>query len=65
MLIQSVEKLLKHHSLDSSNVQDILDEAECSRGTFYKYFHDKYDLANTYYGDRVTQLIQTACDGQG
>lgn len=38
-------KVMKEKGFDSLRVQDILDEAFINRKTFYKYYEDKYDLA--------------------
>lgn len=49
--------------IESITVQDILDVAHVSRGTFYKYFWDKYDLANAYYAEYVQEHILPRYDG--
>lgn len=36
----------RYQSIDSISVQSIIDTANFSRPTFYKYFRDKYDLIN-------------------
>ncbi|KTT85786.1 hypothetical protein RSA37_11155 [Mammaliicoccus sciuri] len=46
--ITSIEKgfiqLLKTYSLEEITIQQIADEADINRATFYKYYLDKYDL---------------------
>lgn len=37
--------LLEQKPLDKIHVQEILDTAQINRATFYKYYLDKYDLA--------------------
>ncbi len=37
--------LLETKSLHKLRVREILDNAKINRATFYKYYHDKYDLA--------------------
>ncbi len=63
MLFQAIEKLVGQKQFSKITVQDILDEAEVSRRTFYKYFHDKYDLANSFYENYVTNQILIHYDG--
>jgi len=62
-MLQAIKKLLKNRSIDSISVQDILREANVSRATFYKYFWDKYDLANAYYSEYVKENIMPQYDG--
>ncbi|MBF7025342.1 TetR/AcrR family transcriptional regulator [Staphylococcus kloosii] len=37
-------KLLKTYNLEEITIQQIADEADINRATFYKYYMDKYDL---------------------
>lgn len=46
IIIMEFCKLLSEKSFNNITVQNILDKAEICKGTFYKYFCDKYDLAN-------------------
>lgn len=52
-LIDSMSKLLVQRSIDKLTVQMIIDDAGVSRGTFYSYFADKYDLMNAYFRDQT------------
>lgn len=54
-LLKSMSKLLIHTSIDKLTVQMILDDAGVSRGTFYSYFADKYDLMNAYFRDQTAK----------
>ncbi len=49
IIIEAFRKLLLENKFENIIVQDILDEAHCSRGTFYRHFKDKYDVMNYYY----------------
>ncbi len=49
IIIDSFQNLLANRKFESITVQDILDEAHCARGTFYRHFKDKYDVMNSFY----------------
>ena len=44
MLSLSLKKLLEKNTLDNITIQDITDDAEVSRKTFYYHFQDIYAL---------------------
>lgn len=43
--------LLKVKPFEKITIQDILDEAPVTRSTFYKHFHDKYEIAEKMQND--------------
>lgn len=45
-LRQALTDLLKVKSLEKISIQELCDITMISRGTFYNYFYDKYDLLN-------------------
>lgn len=45
-LRKALKELLQVKSLEQVSVQELCDKAMVSRGTFYNYFYDKYDLLN-------------------
>ena len=49
MLSMSLKKLLSKTTLDNITIQDITDDAEVSRKTFYYHFQDKYELLSYIY----------------
>lgn len=55
--------LFREFPFDTITVQMILNRAEVSRKTFYKYFADKYELMELYYRRTMDQYIQTYYNG--
>lgn len=53
-LIDALVELLMIKPLEKVTIQELCDMAMISRGTFYNYFYDKYDLLNYYW--EQTQL---------
>ncbi len=51
------ERLMKNRSIESINVADIIDAAEISRTTFYRYFLDKYDVIIWSYKNKFSKLL--------
>lgn len=59
IIMQAMLKVVRQHSFEKITVQMILDEAQVSRSTFYRYYNDKYDLVNQYYQNHVRALYET------
>lgn len=55
--------LFEKRKFERVSVEDILKEADVSRGTFYKYFDSKYDLMYLYYGEFVNTYIKEKYTG--
>ena len=45
-LLKSAYKLFTEKGINATSIQDIVDDANVAKGTFYLYFKDKYDLQN-------------------
>ncbi|MFD1456657.1 TetR/AcrR family transcriptional regulator [Levilactobacillus lanxiensis] len=60
-LLHAVYTLAQRQAIKDMTVNDILAEAEVSRGSFYKYFADKYDVVNSYYEEAMTEIFKD-CD---
>lgn len=61
-------RLIGTRDLSSITVQNILDEALINRKTFYKYYRDKYDLAETIaegYLSRFDTLLSEQLEANG
>ena len=48
-IIQSFFDLIAYKNFKKITIQDILEESQVSKGTFYKHFIDKYDLLKQAY----------------
>src|SRR5437899_13065030 len=44
LILRSFESLLAEKGFEAISVQDVTDNAEVNRATFYAHFHDKYEL---------------------
>jgi len=62
-IIRAAFALFEEKSFNKITITEILDRAYVSRGTFYKYFSDKYELLNLYYGHAINTTI--LCDYNG
>lgn len=58
ILAMSLKKLLSSRSLDGITIQDLVDDAEVSRKTFYYHFRDVYDLLEWILIDEGKRLIE-------
>ncbi|MCI1881834.1 MAG: TetR family transcriptional regulator [Sporolactobacillus sp.] len=60
-LQQAFTELLKQKDFDKITIQDIADQAEMNRSTFYSHFQDKYELLdvtlNTMFSDILSERI--------
>ena len=61
-IFEAFEELLKEKSFEDITILDIAKRCEISRGTFYRYFADKYELMNYGYIKKSNALI-SAYDG--
>ncbi len=59
-LYKSLETLLRKKSFDKITVQDICDNAQINRVTFYNHFEDKYDLFDHYVDYVLDNLVKTS-----
>ena len=58
-IVEACNKLLTKKDIESISTADIMSEARVSRSTFYRYFHDKYDVMNYNY----KQIVDSAVEG--
>ena len=57
LLAQSLQQLMVTSPLEKISVNDIVDNAQVGRNTFYYHFEDKYDLVNWYFQTGVTRFL--------
>src|ERR1700745_3057394 len=69
MLMESLSKLLIRKEFDDISIQEIADEANLNRATFYLHYPDKNALLQAMTGGRFSDLVArrgisfTNCDG--
>lgn len=59
VLAMSMKKLLGSRTLENITIQDLVDDAEVSRKTFYYHFRDVYDLLEWILVDDGKRLLET------
>lgn len=64
IIIDSAFNLFSKKRLSKITVQEILDQAKCSRFSFYKYFDDKFELMRLYYTSFVDELVLNQYNGR-
>ena len=52
----SLTELLEQRPLEQLTIAQIASNAQLSRATFYRYYPDKYELANSIYGESIARL---------
>ncbi|MCL5057657.1 MAG: TetR/AcrR family transcriptional regulator C-terminal domain-containing protein [Actinobacteria bacterium] len=62
ILADSIIELAKKKSMEKITVQDIVDNCNAARRTFYNHFTDKYDLANWIFKTSLDNITRTYAD---
>jgi probable dihydroxyacetone kinase regulator len=57
LLADSIVELMKTLDLSKITVQQIVDNCDVTRQTFYRYFYDKYQLVNWIFESEVEEII--------
>ena len=61
-LMDSAFHLFTSKGMSRTSVSDIVGQAGMAKGTFYLYFHDKYDLQQKLIANKASQMIRHALD---
>lgn len=59
LLADTLEDLIQTKSIDDITVNDIIAQADISRTTFYRYFHDKFDLMTWSFSHCIDELTES------
>ena len=59
-LLDSGFKLFTHKGFKETSIQEIVDEAQVAKGTFYTYFKDKFELRNVLIARKSNKLFKDA-----
>ena len=64
-LLDEALKLFTKKGINDTSVQDIADNAKVAKGTFYLYFHDKYELRDILIIKETEKLFNSAMNELG
>lgn len=56
-IVDAFNRLIARKRFDDITVRDIIAEADVSKATFYRYFHDKYDVMNSNYKELLDEFM--------
>lgn len=56
-IVDAFNRLISRKRFDDITVADIITEADVSKATFYRYFHDKYDVMNSNYKELLDEFM--------
>ena len=59
---RSFAELIEHKPVQQITVQELVDRADLSRGTFYQHYQDIYDLKDRTEGEVFEELVLEAND---
>lgn len=57
ILAESLKELLEIKSFEKITIQNITDNCQLTRATFYRHFKDKYDLMNWIYYHKIQSFL--------
>lgn len=57
IMAESLKELLETKSFEKITVQNITDNCQLTRATFYRYFKDKYELMNWIYYNKIQSFL--------
>ena len=56
-IVDAFNRLISRKRFGDIAVADIIAEADVSKATFYRYFHDKYDVMNSNYKELLDEFM--------
>lgn len=56
-IVDAFNRLISYKRFNDITVADIIAEADVSKATFYRYFHDKYDVMNSNYKELLDEFM--------
>ena len=59
LMAQALKKLIKDRPFSKITVQDIVDECNINRNTFYYHFENNYDLLYFTYSQEVQNIAES------
>lgn len=59
-LLENAFKLFTQKGVNDTSIQEIVDNAEVAKGTFYLYFKDKYEIRDVLISKKSTRLFNNA-----
>ena len=66
-ILEAMVRVVGHKGYKATSVADVIEEADTSRTTFYKYFDDKHDCFLATYDmvvEKVVDEVVASCDGE-
>lgn len=66
-ILEAMVRVVGHKGYKATSVADVIEEADASRTTFYKYFDDKHDCFLAAYDmvvEKVVDEVVASCDGE-
>ena len=61
-IIETLNEMLKAHTIDKITVKDLTEACGISRNTFYYHFHDKYDVLTKYFVEQTEAVLNAHDD---
>ncbi len=58
ILAESIKELVQIKYISDISVKDIVSNCDMSRASFYRYFHDKYDLMNWVFQTELNEILE-------
>ncbi len=57
-IVETLNEMLKTHTVDKITVKDLTESCGISRNTFYYHFHDIYDVLTKYFVEQTEAILK-------